>query len=92
MVPKSGCDFETSQRVTTNFLKKNKKSFSSMKKTAKKISIAEEKKNKEIDHLEPESERKQEYIFSILSFRKYICTSLKGVYFFLCTLYLNTPM
>ena len=68
MVPKSGCDFETSQRVTTNFLKKNKKSFSSMKKTAKKISIAEEKKNKEIDHLEPESERKQEYIFSILVF------------------------
>ena len=68
MVPKSGCDFETSQRVTTNFLKKNKKSFSSLKKTAKKISIAESKKNKEIDHLEPESNREQEYIFSILFF------------------------
>ena len=61
MVPKSdGFDFETSLRGTTNFLKKNKKSLSGMRKTSKKISNDESHENvKEKIEIAPSKQRGQ---------------------------------
>ena len=78
MVPKSGCDFETSQRVTTNFLKKNKKSFSGMKKTAKKISVVESKEKKEINPLKQEKVRKKVCIFQIFGVKNILFYIKRG--------------
>ena len=59
MVPKSGFEFETSLRGTTNFLKKNKKSVGGMKKTSKKKSVNESNERKEIDNVQQEGQRKK---------------------------------
>ena len=66
MVPKSGSEFETSLRSTTNFLKKNKKSVGGMKKTSKKISVSESNEKIEIDNFHQGGQRKKEIqIFGI---------------------------
>ena len=66
MVPKSGSEFETSLRSTTNFLKKNKKSVGGMKKTSKKISVSESNEKIEIDNFQQGGQRKKEIqIFGI---------------------------